>query len=178
MPDFDAVGTIEFFRERHRVEAATTTLVLRALPADALSYRNHPGSSTAGTTAWTIVRCLQISGSLIHSENAEIPRTPHPDRDALITEFDHCAHSLQQTLLKMSQTDWLEERTVVSGGAVILRQPLGQILWLFLFDGIHHRGQLTTYLRPLGAKVPSIYGPSGDTTPQSPNLQQQIRSRS
>lgn len=163
MPDFDPVGTIEFFRERYRVEAATTTKVLRALPADALSYRVHPGSSTAGTTAWTIVRCLHISENLTHSESAEVPRTPHPDHDTLITEFGRCTLSVQRTLLTMNQADWLGERTVVSDGTVILRQPLGQILWLFLFDGIHHRGQLTTYLRPLGTKVPSIYGPSGDT---------------
>jgi uncharacterized damage-inducible protein DinB len=54
---------------------------------------------------------------------------------------------------------------VISHGVVILQQPLGQILWLFLFDGIHHRGQLSAYLRPMGATVPSIYGPSADTTP-------------
>ena len=34
--------------------------------------------------------------------------------------------------------------------------------WGFFFDAIHHRGQLSTYLRPMGANVPSIYGPSGD----------------
>jgi uncharacterized damage-inducible protein DinB len=34
--------------------------------------------------------------------------------------------------------------------------------WGFLFDIIHHRGQLTTYLRPMGSKVPPIYGPSAD----------------
>ena len=39
---------------------------------------------------------------------------------------------------------------------------LGEMLWGFLFDAIHHRGQLSSYLRPMGAKVPSIYGPSGD----------------
>jgi uncharacterized damage-inducible protein DinB len=32
-----------------------------------------------------------------------------------------------------------------------------------LLDGIHHRGQLSTYLRPMGGKVPAIYGPSADT---------------
>jgi len=36
------------------------------------------------------------------------------------------------------------------------------MLWGFLFDAIHHRGQLSSYLRPMGAKVPSIYGPSAD----------------
>jgi uncharacterized damage-inducible protein DinB len=34
--------------------------------------------------------------------------------------------------------------------------------WGFFFDAIHHRGQLSTYLRPMGSTVPSIYGPSGD----------------
>jgi uncharacterized damage-inducible protein DinB len=34
---------------------------------------------------------------------------------------------------------------------------------MLMLDAIHHRGQLSTYLRPMGGKVPSIYGPSGDT---------------
>ena len=36
------------------------------------------------------------------------------------------------------------------------------MLWGFLFDMVHHRGQLSSYLRPMGGKVPAIYGPSGD----------------
>ena len=39
---------------------------------------------------------------------------------------------------------------------------LGDMLFGFLFDAIHHREQLSSYLRPMGAKVPAIYGPSGD----------------
>jgi uncharacterized damage-inducible protein DinB len=165
MPDFDPVGTIEFFCERHRVESATTAKVLRAIPADMLSYRTHPGSSTAGTTAWTIVRCLQVSNHLTHFDSAEVPSTLHPDKDALLAEFYSCAEGLQNQLVTIDQTDWHKERKVTSDGVVILQQPLGQILWLFLFDGIHHRGQLSAYLRPMGATVPSIYGPSADTTP-------------
>ena len=34
--------------------------------------------------------------------------------------------------------------------------------WSFLFDIVHHRGQITTYLRPMGSTVPQIYGPSAD----------------
>jgi uncharacterized damage-inducible protein DinB len=164
MPDFDPVGTIEFFRERHRVESATTAKVLRAIPADHLSYRAHPSSPTAGTTAWTIVRCLQVSNHLMHFESEDVPRTVHPDHETLLAMFQEYAGSLQQELVKIDQADWIKVRKVISNGVVILQQPLGQILWLFLFDGIHHRGQLSTYLRPMGATVPSIYGPSGDTT--------------
>jgi uncharacterized damage-inducible protein DinB len=36
-------------------------------------------------------------------------------------------------------------------------------MWLALFDAVHHRGQLTTYIRPMGGKVPSVYGPSADS---------------
>jgi uncharacterized damage-inducible protein DinB len=40
---------------------------------------------------------------------------------------------------------------------------VSQFLWFILFDAIHHRGQLSAYLRPMGGKVPSIYGPSADS---------------
>jgi uncharacterized damage-inducible protein DinB len=36
------------------------------------------------------------------------------------------------------------------------------LAWSFLFDIIHHRGQLTTYLRPMGSTVPQVYGPTAD----------------
>jgi DinB family len=42
------------------------------------------------------------------------------------------------------------------------QRPVLPIAWGFLFDIVHHRGQITTYLRPMGAKVPQIYGPSAD----------------
>ncbi|QQS22740.1 hypothetical protein IPM19_03870 [bacterium] len=38
-----------------------------------------------------------------------------------------------------------------------------KMVWGFFFDAIHHRGQLATYLRAMGAKVPPIYGPSADS---------------
>ena len=48
------------------------------------------------------------------------------------------------------------------GGAAVWEDAVGQMVWGMLFDAIHHRGQLSTYLRPMGGKVPSIYGPSAD----------------
>jgi len=46
---------------------------------------------------------------------------------------------------------------------IVLRDSVGGLLWLALFDAVHHRGQLSTYIRPMGGKVPSIYGPSADS---------------
>ncbi|MDA1080285.1 MAG: hypothetical protein O2973_01210 [Gemmatimonadetes bacterium] len=42
------------------------------------------------------------------------------------------------------------------------RISIAEICWFMLHDTIHHRGQLSVYLRAMGAKVPSIYGPSAD----------------
>lgn len=159
---YDAVGSVAFFRERNRVESALTGRVLEALPPDGLSYAPHLQSSTAGVTAWTIVRCLQAGEELVRSSNATLSHGPHPDHATLLAQFYAVSAAMAEGLQDLGQQDWEQERTLTSRGTVILQQPLGQILWLFHVDAIHHRGQLSTYLRPLGAKVPSIYGHSGD----------------
>ena len=51
-------------------------------------------------------------------------------------------------------------------GSPAWEDTISQMFWGFLFDAVHHRGQLSTYLRPMGGKVPSIYGPSADDTGQ------------
>ncbi len=60
-------------------------------------------------------------------------------------------------------TLWARVGQLRVGNSVALEQPAGDIVWLFHFDEIHHRGQLSTYLRPMGTTVPSIYGQSGDS---------------
>jgi uncharacterized damage-inducible protein DinB len=163
MTDFDPVGTLPFFRERHRIESQITGSVFSALPPGSLSYAPHPSSSTAGATAWTIVRCLRVCNQLTEAKMADVPHDSHPDLDGIISAFQKESRALDEKLLKLEQRDWNERRSVTANGHVLLTQPLGQILWLFHVDAIHHRGQLSTFLRPLGAKVPSIYGPSGDS---------------
>ena len=163
MADFDPVGTLPFFRERHRIESQITGSVFGALPADGLSYAPHPSSSTAGATAWTIVRCLRVCNQLTEAKMADVPHDNHPDLDEILSAFQRESRALGERLLTLEQQDWNKRRSVAANGQILLTQPLGQILWLFHVDAIHHRGQLSTFLRPLGARVPSIYGPSGDS---------------
>jgi len=162
MADYDPIGTIAFFRERHRVESEVTGKVLRAMSPKMLEYRPHPASSTVGVTAWTIVRCLRLCHQLTRSVTSEISGEDPPEYDGLVRDFETEAQALAAELLGMDQLKWREERIVKAGERILLRQPLGQIFWLFHVDAIHHRGQISTYLRGFGAKVPSIYGESGD----------------
>ena len=61
----------------------------------------------------------------------------------------------------------LDRRTPLTTAAfdrwiALFQSTVDDLFWGFLFDMIHHRGQLSTYIRPMGGKVPSIYGPSAD----------------
>jgi hypothetical protein len=49
------------------------------------------------------------------------------------------------------------------GEHVAFEAPLGATAWVLLLDMIHHRSQLSSYIRPMGGKHPGIYGPSGDS---------------
>ena len=165
MPDFDPIGTIAFFRERHRVETIITARVLRAMTPEMLDHQLHPESSTFGVIAWTIVRCLRLCNQLTNTVIGEVPRDRPPDRQELVLAFDRAAQGLSAGLSVMTETEWRRQRKVRAGERTLLEQPLGQIFWLFHVDAIHHRGQISVLLRSFGAKVPSIYGPSGDFQP-------------
>ncbi len=65
-------------------------------------------------------------------------------------------------LEKIGDADWDRKVAFIIPNMPPWEAPLSEFLWLFLFDAVHHRGQLSTYLRPMGGKVPSIYGPSAD----------------
>ena len=64
---------------------------------------------------------------------------------------------------KMSEKDWQRKAQMFMNGKMMWEDRRGKIAWEFLLDLIHHRGQLSTHLRPMGGKVPSIYGPSADS---------------
>jgi len=55
-----------------------------------------------------------------------------------------------------------ETVTFPSGPKQTADYPVIDFLWFMLMDSIHHRGQMSVYIRPAGGKVPSIYGPSAD----------------
>ncbi len=57
---------------------------------------------------------------------------------------------------------WELPSVMLMNGKKMWESTRGGMSWGLLLDAVHHRGQLSTYLRPMGSKVPSIYGPSGD----------------
>ena len=76
--------------------------------------------------------------------------------------FEKNAAELETRIAKVDDATWDSKARFLVDEKVIWETSLGDMLFGFLFDAIHHRGQLSSYLRPMGAKVPSIYGPSAD----------------
>jgi uncharacterized damage-inducible protein DinB len=160
-----ASGSLEFYKTRVEVENSLTRSVLKTIPADKMDYRPHERSPSTGQIVWTIVRGLFIRIDMASEGTSDVMLESHPSLQEMLDRFEDATRRHVAQLESWSEKAWARTGQLRSGGRVALEQPAGDIAWLFLFDEIHHRGQLSTYLRPMGAKVPSIYGASGDSVP-------------
>ena len=137
--------------------------VLQAVPADQLEYRPHPRSSSAGDIAWLLASELKDACDLIdHGKVDYVQSSPPKSAAECVAAYERNVSELERRLPGVSDAAWNSKAQFLVEGNVAWESPLGEMLWGFLFDAIHHRGQLSSYLRPMGAKVPSIYGPSAD----------------
>ena len=163
MPNSAAPGPLKFYRNRFEIENNLTRNILKAIPPDKLDYRPHERSASTGQIAWTIVRGLYVRVDLVLQGSTDVIRDPHPALAEIIGRFEETTHRHIAQLESFSEEHWGRVGQLRVGDHIAMEGPAGDIVWLFHFDEIHHRGQLSTYLRPMGAKVPSIYGPSGDS---------------
>ncbi len=153
----------EFFVKRWNIEEAAFVRVIRALPSDKLDYRPHEKSMPAGDLAWQITEEVRSLAETTPAGEIGFEMTPRPaSTGAIVAAFEANAGRLQKALGEIDEARWEGPLNFVMGGKVLSTAPLGEMFWGFFFDLIHHRGQLSTYIRPMGGKVPSIYGPSGD----------------
>jgi uncharacterized damage-inducible protein DinB len=160
----------EFFIRRWEQESPGFLGVIRALPSEHLAYRPHPRSRSAGELAALLVSleqgCIDLCTSQRTSYNTGMRWHPH-DRattlEEMIAAYELHHNTLAEKLHNLDDLTWNHQAWMIRGEQeIILKDTVGGLLWLALFDGVHHRGQLTTYIRPMGGKVPSVYGPSAD----------------
>jgi uncharacterized damage-inducible protein DinB len=158
----DGSGSLGFYKKRFEIENGLTRDILKAIPPDRLEYRPHERSPSTGQIAWTIVRGLHVRLDMATQGSSVVILDPHPSLAEIIERFEETFGRLAEQLPRVSTDGWSKAGQLRVRDQVALEQPVGDIVWLFHFDEIHHRGQLSTYLRPMGASVPSIYGASGD----------------
>jgi uncharacterized damage-inducible protein DinB len=138
-------------------ESKTTRNVLARIP-EGSDYRPDPKSRTAKEIAWQMVCEEKMIIEALENGKAEWapPPVPATMKDVLAA-YEQQSAGIVRRWKELSAERW--DGTLEFFGK---KRPASPMAWSFLFDIVHHRGQISTYLRPMGAKVPQIYGPSGD----------------
>ena len=145
-------------------EFPITLKLMKAYPPGQDDFKPHERSTPASRLAHTFsmhngIAVKAISGEL--TMPPEFPPAPATYAEA-VANYERGARELLAALEGMPESRLSETVDFFTGPRQMSQVPVGDLLWLMLMDSIHHRGQLSVYVRMAGGKVPSIYGPSAD----------------
>lgn len=152
----------EFFIQRWEAEQAAFRKVLAAMPEDQLAYAPHERSAKAGNLAWQLADEQRGMIDLLQRGETTYEPHPHPPHAEILAAWDRATEELRNVLASTDDAALAKPGKFIMGGQPVWEDTVSNMLWGYLFDMVHHRGQLSSYLRPMGGKVPSIYGPSAD----------------
>jgi len=145
-----------------RREIKTTRAVISRIPENS-DYRPDPKSRPAREIAWQIVieeRLLLEGLERGRIEWADIK--PPATMKEILAAYDEQISTFVARLEALQDETWENPVPFLFGGQPVSNSRGIDSGWGFLFDIVHHRGQITTYLRAMGSTVPQIYGPTAD----------------
>ena len=156
-------STPQFFASRWNDEMPRFARVLRALPNERLDYKPHDKCTPAGNLAWQIAVEAGNLSELLDSGvvNFVVPPCPGSNEEIAST-FEKNAKAIEAKLGSVDEAKWSGPAKFNMNGQTVWETTVEDMFWGYIFDMVHHRGQLAAYIRPMGGKVPSIYGPSAD----------------
>lgn len=159
----DLIAELEF-------ELISTQKLLQSVPVDKLDWQPHPKARTLGELALHVAtipgRYLTFAIEGNTTVQILIERIPAKSKAAILEGFEQSTEKAREILSKT--IDSLESKSwnLLNGNKVIFTLPVPTFTRLLIFNHmIHHRGQLSAYLRKLDIPIPSIYGPSADENP-------------
>lgn len=159
-----AYGLTQFLIADFEREAATTKKVIAAIPAGQEGYTPHERCMTAMKLAWHIATADAwflnsiAGGAFVGSDQSGVPDNIKSAAD-VCAWFDENWPKAVEAVKAMTP----DQCAKVIDFFGMMQAPAVVYLQLAIKHSVHHRGQLSAYLRPMGAKVPGIYGPSGDS---------------
>jgi uncharacterized damage-inducible protein DinB len=145
-------------------EFPITLKLMKAYPAGQDDFKPHERSHSAARLAHTFSMDNGLAFKAVLGELTmppDFPPAPATYAEA-VENYERGALELMSAVEKMPPSRLGETVTFFTGPKQMGQIPIRDLLWLVLMDSIHHRGQLSVYVRMAGGKVPSIYGPSAD----------------
>ncbi len=144
-------------------EAPVTRKVISRIPQERSDYKPEPKSRNARELAWLLVMEEKVLVESLENGESDWQETPTPLMvKEILDAYDGLHDELMKRLHLLDHTAWEKQIPFLYQGQEVARASGYELGWGFLFDQVHHRGQLSTYLRPMGSTVPAIYGPSAD----------------
>jgi uncharacterized damage-inducible protein DinB len=152
-------------------EAKTTRKVLERVPDDKLAWQPHPKSMSLGVLALHVATSPAfICGWASEDETnlgGNADPTPAPKSTAeIVAAHDAGVNTVKERLTAIGDAGLMKMWSAKAGGNTLMTMPKAALVRAIVMNHwIHHRGQLSVYLRLLDVPVPSIYGPSADENP-------------
>ena len=157
--------TAELDREVERSRQA-----LKQVPNGQFDWKPHEKSMTFGYLAemvatiptWIVMEISQPELDVAPANGHRMERKRLDTSDALVKALDASATDMRTALNKSNDAHLETNWRLLSKGQVVMEAPRYVMIQDTIHHWAHHRGQMTVYLRLIGAKVPALYGPSAD----------------
>lgn len=152
----------ELLIKRIETEFPVTINVIKAIPSDKADFKPHERSQTAKEIIQTMISEIKGIVNVLRGDEKVFNHIEVSSLEEAINLYEKEYTNSIQFVKNVSDVD-LEKPLDGMMGKFFSRRM--DCVWMFLNDSIHHRGQLSVYIRMAGGKVPSIYGPSADENP-------------
>lgn len=146
-------------------EMATTRKVLERVPTDKGQWKPHPKSFSLGHLAQLVAGMpgwITNTVTETYLDLADSPGYSYEKTEALLESFDKNVSEAREAISSARDEDFNVNWSLKHGDRAIFTMPRGPVVRSTINHLIHHRGQLTVYLRLIDVPVPSIYGPTAD----------------
>ena len=150
-------------------EMGQTRKVLDRVPDGQFDWRPHPTSVTLGRLAehlaemplWATTTMAQSELDMLTAR--PVGYTSPGTRAEVLAMFDGNLKTGRTNLVNKTDGEFDAPWKLKAGGKEVFTMPKASVMRFFVLNHmVHHRGQMAVYLRMLGVRIPSIYGPSGD----------------
>lgn len=153
-------------------EMKVTRTLLERVPEDKGDWKPHPKSYSLAAITTHIANLPRWGVATLDQQKLDLDAPDASDwmppqfttTAALVNTFDENIASMRTALAAASDDEMKDNWTLHAGGEDVFTMPRAVVLRSFVFSHIiHHRAQLSVYLRLLDVPLPSIYGPTADT---------------
>jgi len=150
-------------------ETTMTRVVLERLPEAAFEWRPHPKSYTLGGLATHLAQIPHWGTSILTKDFYDLAssttREPLTSLQAVLDTFDGHVREVRSALVGLTDGQLLQPWVLRRAEKIVLSMPRVSALRGFVVRHlVHHRGQMTVYLRLNGVPLPPLYGPTADET--------------